>query len=809
MRTVPIYNLILLPDVTLHFKKDVYENTPNADITEGEDILFLMMKEPKLKEAVVTDDFYPVGITAVVERIDDDGNLKVRTRGRVTVNCVELENGSLQAEAVNRPETVDLTEEEQKERFEKIREDYLHFVQRFQWGILARGYILNYRNINEFACSSTGLASLSWAEKYEIIAQDSMKARYDLIEEKVREIIEMAKISDEADQEEESDQEKRYREHAIKKKIAYLQKELDDMHPENVSDIRKYELAIEESGMNDIARKEAEKVLNRLKQEGPDSHEYGMLCDYLDFVTTLSWKKQEYKPIDLEKAEQILNEDHYGLKKVKERIIQQLAVMALNKKQSGSILLFAGAPGTGKTSVGQSIAKALGREYVRISLGGIRDEAEIRGHRRTYVGAMAGRIMEAVRRSGVSNPVIVLDEVDKLVHDHSGDPAGALLEVLDPEQNNNFTDHYMNVPYDLSDVMFICTANYIDYIPDPLFNRMEYIEFPSYTPTDKFHIARKHLIPQAKAASGIPAKDLKISDAAIRRIIMDYTMESGVRGLKKRMDKLCRTAAVKYIKEAKAISVTGKNLTTFLGRTPIYPDKKIKHPVPGMVNGLAWTPYGGTITVVETRLVPGRGGLILTGSIGEVMRESVQIAWTLAKAALSAEEYDRIKDKDLHVHFPDGATPKDGPSAGITIFLAAASLLDNMIINPDFAMTGEISLQGRVMPIGGLPEKLMAAQRAGIKKVLIPFDNVPDLEDVPEEVKESLKIIPLKTLKDLFKVKDLAKPAPEPAAKPEEKPEEEPAEGSTEKAAEEPAEGTAEKAAEELKENTAENTVKK
>lgn len=340
--------------------------------------------------------------------------------------------------------------------------------------------------------------------------------------------MEVAKVSTEAKEAQKDDQEQLYREAAIKKQISYLQKELDELHPENISDTRKFEKKIEESGMNDEARKEAEKVLNRMKQEGKDSHEYGLLYDYLDFMTSLDWKAPQFTPIDLDRAEQILDEDHYGLKKVKERIIQQLAVMALNRKQYGSILLFVGAPGTGKTSIGQSIARALGREYVRISLGGIRDEAEIRGHRRTYIGAMPGRIMEGIKRSGVSNPVIVLDEVDKLAKDYGGDPASALLEVLDPEQNSTFTDHYMNVPYDLSNVLFVCTANSLDTIPEPLLNRMEVINLSDYTAVEKYQIARRHLLPKALDAMGIKKNALKVTDGAIRRIIDEYTMEAGV-----------------------------------------------------------------------------------------------------------------------------------------------------------------------------------------------------------------------------------------------------------------------------------------
>ncbi len=544
--------------------------------------------------------------------------------------------------------------------------------------------------------------------------------------------------------------EKLYREEAIKKQIKVLQKELDEMHPENLTDIRKFELKIANSGMNDTARKEAEKILNRIKQEGENSYEYGMLYAYLDFVTSLSWKKEEYKPINLKKAEEILDKDHYGLKKPKERIIQQIEVMALNKKQSGSILLFVGAPGTGKTSIGKSVADALGREYVRVSLGGIRDEAEIRGHRRTYVGAMPGRIMEGIKRSGVSNPVMVLDEVDKLVKGYDGDPSSALLEVLDPEQNSAFTDHYMNVPYDLSDVLFICTANSTDTIPEPLLNRMEVIEFQGYTESEKMQIAKKHLLPKAMEDTGIKKTGLRISDKALHTLISDYTMEAGVRGLKKRLNTLCREAAVKIVRgESDKISVTDKNLREYLDMKPIHHDRAGGKKNPGVVTGLAWTQAGGDVLFIEALFTKGDGKIIITGQLGDVMKESVQIAVSLVKAKYP-EKAELFKENDLHIHVPAGAVPKDGPSAGITLTTAISSLVLGKSVNSTAAMTGEVSLQGNVMPIGGLPEKLMAAVRAGVNQVFIPQENSDDLEDVADEVKDKLKIIPVHTCNDVL-----------------------------------------------------------
>lgn len=750
MITLPISDLLLLPGVTFFFKKDVF---PSGEITAesvGEDILFIMEKEEK--EQMTPDDFYPIGVIGAIDSVDDEGNVRVKVRERVQISDIELEkDGVITADASILPDVDDFPKEEAKALFEKMKQDILRFIKGFPWGVWARGVILHWKNVEEIGCALSSYFNITWEEKYGIIETDSKRERCKKIEEAVYEFMEVFQVGEEAEEAQKEIHEQVYRESAIKKQIELLQQQLDEMHPENISDVRKFETKIAQSGMNEEARKEAEKVLNRMKQEGKDSHEYGMLYDYLDFVTSLSWKTEEQTEINLQEAEEILDEDHYGLKKVKDRIIQQLAVMALNKKQSGSILLFVGAPGTGKTSIGQSIAKALHREYVRISLGGIRDEAEIRGHRRTYVGAMPGRIMEGMKRSKAQNPVMVLDEVDKLAKDYGGDPASALLEVLDPEQNYSFTDHYMNVPYDLSNVFFVCTANSTDTIPEPLLNRMEVIQFPGYTPVEKFHIARKHLLPKAMKAMGIKAQNLKVTDGALEKVIAEYTAESGVRGLKKQIDVLCRHAAVKLVKgEQKSITVNEKRVQEFLGQGIIH-DTILKHPQPGVMTGLAWTSAGGEILFIETSFTKGSGKIIITGQLGDVMKESAQIAITLVKKRYP-DKADLFKENDLHIHVPSGAVPKDGPSAGITLVTALTSLVTDTPINPEYAMTGEVSLRGGVMPIGGLPEKLMAAQRAGIKKVLIPAENERDLEEVAEEVKEKLEIVPVETVEQVMKL---------------------------------------------------------
>ena len=774
MAIIPVYNSIILPDTTFYFKKDLLEEMNIHDIKEGEDVVFLIRRDinqkdkeikaadAKASESVepdedekkiekLEDEFYPIGVAGKVLSVDENGTASIEAKERMDITKVTVEDQHYNLEAETREDIMDMDEQELLATVKELRRAVLNYVKQFQWGIMAREYIVQWKNVNEIAVSLSSYLNLNNEERYAIVAADKMTERVDLIKKAVYEFIEISNVSGEAELAQKETNDKIYREDAIRKQIDFLQKKLDEMHPENVSEVRRFQDKMEKSGMNETARKEADKILNRMAMEGKDSHEYGMLYDYLDFVTTLDWKKEPYKDVSLDEAEKILDERHYGLDKVKKRIIQQLAVMSLNHKQSGSILLFVGAPGTGKTSIGQSIAEALHRKYVRVSLGGVRDEAEIRGHRRTYIGAMPGRIMEGMKQCGTSNPVMVLDEIDKLGHDYNGDPASALLEVLDPEQNNTFTDHYMNVPYDLSDVFFVCTANSTDGIPTPLLDRMEIIQFPGYTAVEKFQIAKRHLLPQAREQVGIKAKDLKVSDEAIRKIISDYTMESGVRGLKKQLTTLCRYAAVEFVKgEKKSVSVSPRRLPKFLDQKPYHHESILQEKAPGVVTGLAWTAAGGEILFIETKMVKGSGKVQITGQLGDVMKESTSIALTLVKA-MYPDKAELFEKNDIHIHVPAGAVPKDGPSAGITLTTALASLVTGKPVGPEYAMTGEVSLRGVVMPIGGLPEKLMAAQRAGIKKVFIPADNVEDRDDVAKEVRDSLEIIPVHKVTDVLK----------------------------------------------------------
>ncbi len=750
MIIVPTYNQIILPNSNIYFLSENFTNISKQSPELHENIIFLVLKENDKDDSFETDDYYPIGVEGTIEEIDNNGYIRVRTGDRINLKDVKVnEDNHLEVTYTERPDVYDIDEQEIKTRLTKLKHELLDYISQFRWGMIGRQYLDNWNSFSDVACAMGYWLSTPHDKRYEMLETDSIAHRIELIENEIYEYLELSKVTSEAQTAQEEDSQKIYREQAIKKQIEYLQNELDAMHPENVSDIRQLEIKVQKSGMNEEARKEADKALNRMQQEGSSSPEYGMLYNYLDFMTSINWKKARNKKIDLSEAETILNEDHYGLDKVKKRILEQIAVMDLNKKQSGSILLFVGAPGTGKTSIGKSIAKALKRKYVRVALGGVRDEADIRGHRRTYIGAMPGRIMDGIAKSGASNPVVVLDEVDKIASSYNGDPAAALLEVLDPEQNNSFTDHYMNVPYDLSDVMFICTANSIDTIPEPLLNRMEVIQFNGYTQVEKLQIAKKHLLPQSIKKMGLEENEIKVSDNVLKAIISSYTMEAGVRGLKKRLDTICRVSAVDIVKGKKNIKITEKKLPDILDMSPIPHTHIDENTKPGIVTGLAWTQAGGEILFIETLLTPGTGKTIITGQLGDVMKESATIALSIVKSKFP-DKAKIFEDHDLHIHVPEGATPKDGPSAGITLTTALSSLLTDKTVDPTIGMTGEVSLRGGVMPIGGLPEKLMAATRSGVKTVFIPKENEKDLKDVAKEVKDKLTIIPVSQIDEVL-----------------------------------------------------------
>ena len=544
MAVFPIHNILVVPDAYIYFKAEYYRQYAGKPPVQDEKVILIVAKEDLPRSELTNDSFYPIGLSGVITEVSDNGFVVIRTKNRVNLDDVAVyRDHTIDLSISRRRDIEDLDPEDEARKLAGVKQALKEFSDNFRWASAAKRYIENWESIGEAAVVMSPWMQNTNAERYAILAEDSRKKRAEMLERIIYENLEMNKVNQEAAQAQEEDHQKLYRENAIRKQMEYLQRELDELHPEEVTDLRKLEIKIEEAGMNETALKEAQKVLGRLKHEGQNSAESALLYDYLDFLTSLPWKKEKAKDIDLDEAEKVLDEDHFGLRKVKERIIQQIAVMSLKRQQAGSILLFVGAPGTGKTSIGQSIAKALQREYVRVSLGGVRDEADIRGHRRTYIGAMPGRIMDGIQKSGVSNPVMVLDEVDKLYGSYNGDPASALLEVLDPEQNSTFTDHYLNVPFDLSNVMFICTANSLDTIPEPLLNRMEVIQFQGYTPTEKFQIARRHLLPKALKAVGLKENQVVVTDEALEQIISDYTREGGVRGLKKRKSAWTPSAA--------------------------------------------------------------------------------------------------------------------------------------------------------------------------------------------------------------------------------------------------------------------------
>ncbi len=542
------------------------------------------------------------------------------------------------------------------------------------------------------------------------------------------------------------------REAMLREQLKVIQEELGES--EGADGDGGYRNRIENAKMPEDVRKKALVEAKKLETGGSHNHESSVIRNYLDLLLDLPWVTEEKKSIDIKEARHVLESHHNGLEKVKERIIQHLAVMKLKSEKQGSILLFAGPPGTGKTSLGKSIAEALGRKYIRISLGGVRDEAEIRGHRRTYVGALPGRIIQGIQKAGTKNPVFILDEIDKLSQSYAGDPASALLEVLDPEQNNTFSDHYLEVPYDLSDVLFIATANSLATIPAPLLDRMELIEISGYTKNEKFAIAKDHLLPETLKEHGLDADKFQVDDEALKVIIEKYTREAGVRWLRKQLAKAARHVSEKIVSGTAELPfiVTTDVLDGILGKELIRQEVARKDPVPGVVTGLAWTPVGGEILFIEGTFMPGTGKLTLTGQLGDVMKESATISLSLIRSRLANSQNGfNFMTSDIHVHVPSGATPKDGPSAGVTLFTALSSLITGKTVDPNLAMTGEITLSGAVLPVGGIKEKVLAAHRAGIKKIILPKENERDLQDVPEDVRGELTFVPVETIEEVLK----------------------------------------------------------
>jgi len=583
--------------------------------------------------------------------------------------------------------------------------------------------------------------NLSVSDKQAILETVDIKERMKKLTILLNRELDVLEIGSKIQSQVKTEIDKNQREYVLREQMKAIQRELGETD-DRMQEVAELEAKIKEAGMPEAVEKEALKELNRLSKMPPAAAEYTVSRTYIDYLIALPWNKKTKDNLDIKEAARILDEDHYDLHKIKDRILEYLSVRKLKPDMKGSILCFSGPPGVGKTSLGKSIARAMGRKFIRISLGGVRDEAEIRGHRRTYIGALPGRIVQGIRRAESANPVFMLDEIDKLGTDFRGDPASALLEVLDPEQNNAFVDHYLDVPFDLSNVMFITTANVLDTIPAPLRDRMEILNLPGYTEEEKVQIARKYLFPKQVAEHGLKEEHVLLDDSTLKDIISRYTREAGVRNLERELGNICRKIARRMAEgNRRPVKVTSKNLNVFLGNQVFFSEVAEKKDEAGVATGLAWTQYGGEILTIEATRMPGNKGLILTGQLGDVMKESAQAAlsYIRSKAKDLGIQEDFFDKSDLHIHVPAGAIPKDGPSAGITMATAIASLVSGKPVRHDLAMTGEITLRGKVLPIGGLKEKILAARRAGIKVVIFPEKNKKDLDDIPEEIRREME----------------------------------------------------------------------
>jgi ATP-dependent Lon protease len=755
---IPLFEIVIYPESRTKFQVDRATGELLLEAMKDEKhahAVALAVKSGTRPQELTGESLYRIGNLfhiAYVQPADDGYVICAEVVQRVKVLSFKEKDGRLYTVYEPVPDVQDLDDELKARILADIKltlheissrftgsEQFTEPIDRMDTADQIMGFVMPFLPVH-LAEKQALLEIVSVRERYITFLELLMKTR-----DNIRIRIEMAKkVTDRVS--------KSNREAMLREQLKIIQEELGEC--DGTAGGGGYRERIENSKMPDDVRKKALAEAKKLETGGSQNHESSVIRNYLDLLLDLPWVTNEKKNIDIAEARRVLESHHNGLEKVKERIIQHLAVMKLKAEKQGSILLFAGPPGTGKTSLGKSIAEALGRKYVRISLGGVRDEAEIRGHRRTYVGALPGRIIQGIRKAGTKNPVFILDEVDKLAMSYAGDPAAALLEVLDPEQNNTFSDHYLEVPYDLSDVLFIATANSLATIPAPLLDRMELIEISGYTKNEKFAIAKEHLVPETLKEHGLDTDKLLFDDETLKVIIEKYTREAGVRWLKKQLAKAARHVSEKIVSGTAELPfvVTPDKLDGILGKEQIRQEIARKEPIPGVVTGLAWTPVGGEILFIEGTFMPGTGKLTLTGQLGDVMKESATISLSLIRSRLAnAESGFNFMTRDIHVHVPSGATPKDGPSAGVTLFTALASLITGKTADPDLAMTGEITLSGAVLPVGGIKEKVLAAHRAGIRKIILPKENKRDLQDVPEDVRGELSFVPVETVEEVLK----------------------------------------------------------
>ena len=705
-------------------------------------------------------DLYPIGTLANILQLLKlpDGTLKVLVEGsdRARINSLEDQDGYLVADCTELPEVRNETEEREMDAMVRSTlsqfEHYVKLNKKVPAELLPS--LTSMDDAGRLADTIAAHLNLRLEDRQQVLERLSATERLEFVLGLLEGEIEVLQVEKRIRGRVKQQMEKSQREYYLNEQMKAIQKELGETE-EGPNEMEELAQKIEKAGMPKEVRAKADTELNKLKMMSPMSAEATVVRNYLDWVVGVPWKKKTKSRIDLAMAETFLDEDHYGLESVKERIVEYLAVQKRVKKLRGPILCLVGPPGVGKTSLGRSIARAVNRKFVRMSLGGVRDEAEIRGHRRTYIGSMPGKILQNMSKVGVRNPLFLLDEIDKMAADFRGDPASAMLEVLDPEQNSSFNDHYLEVDFDLSDVMFVATANTLN-IPAPLLDRMEVIRLPGYTEDEKLNIARRYLLPKQVKNNGLKETEINLSDGALKDVIRHYTREAGVRNLERAIGKICRKVVKEIIENDKLdhINVGSRQVEKYLGVPQFRYGKAEDQNQIGQVTGLAWTEVGGELLTIESAVVEGKGKLVYTGSLGDVMQESIQAALTVVRSRASAWGIDlkTVQNSDIHVHVPEGATPKDGPSAGIAMCTALISAFTRIPVRADVAMTGEITLRGEVLPIGGLKEKLLAAHRGGIKTVIIPIENEKDLSEIPSNIKGKLKIHPVRWIDDVIRL---------------------------------------------------------